>query len=111
MRLGKKMLKILARTELGVELAVVNNAVVTAQRAFSGQLANGLQRHYPDDIHTHLFQLRQLGFRGAERAFWGQLTCVQFVDRCVISKLRMFGLLCFLLGARHDRQCRQQEGT
>ena len=54
-RLGKKMLKILARTELGVELAVVNNAVITAQRAFSGQLANGLQRHYPDNIHTHLF--------------------------------------------------------
>ena len=89
MRFIEKMLEVGTRTELRVDSAVVDDGVVTAERALTGDHADRLTRHHPDDVDAVLLQGRKQGFCGSKRTFLRRLTGVQFVDRCVVRKLRV----------------------
>ena len=56
MRSGKEMLKVLTRTKLRVNSAVVDNRVVTTQCTFAGDDTNRLARHDPNDVNAVLTQ-------------------------------------------------------
>ena len=49
---GEEMLEVRARTELGVDSAVVDDRVITAQRSLTGDLTDRLARHDPDNVDT-----------------------------------------------------------
>ena len=89
MRLFEKMLEVGTRTELGVDRAVVDDGVVTAECTLTGDHADRLTGHHPDDVDAVLLERRQQGFGGSKRTFFRRLTGVQFIDRCVVSKLRV----------------------
>ena len=89
MRLIEKMLKVGTRTKLGVDCAVVDDGVVTAECTLTGDHADRLTGHYPDDVDAVLLQGRQQGFGSSKRTFLCRLTGVEFIDRCVVRKLRV----------------------
>ena len=103
--LFEEMLEVRACAELGVDRAVIDDGVVTAQRTFTGDHTDRLARHDPDDVDAVFLECRQQTFCGSERTFRCCLAGVQLIDRCIV---RPFGvtqvLLFFLLRTTHHSQ-------
>ena len=93
-RFGEEMLEVGACAELGVDGAIVDDRIVTAERAFACDDADRLARHYPDDVNTRLFEFGQHGFCGCECPFGSQLARIEFVDSSIIRPVGVgLGLL------------------
>ena len=105
---SQEMLEVGTCTELGVDGAVVDDRVITAERTLAGDLTDRLTRHHPDDVDTVATQLRQERFGGLERTFRRSLTCVEFIDRSIISELRMTQLRLFC-AAEHRYRCNEEK--
>ena len=89
----KEVLEISACAELRVDLAVIDDGVVTAQRSLAGDLTDRLTGHHPDDVDTVFLQFGQQCFCGFERAFRRCLTGVQLIDSSVVRPFRVTHLL------------------
>ena len=93
-RFGEEMLEVGACAELGVDGAVVDDRIVTAERTFACDDADRLARHHPDDVNTRLFEFGQHGFCCCECPFGGQLARIEFVDSSIIRPVGVgLGLL------------------
>ena len=86
---SKEMFEVRARAELGIDGAVVDDGVVTAERAFTGDHTDRLARHDPDDVDAVVFEHRQQRLCGSKRTFRRRLSGVEFIDRCVVRKSRV----------------------
>ena len=105
--LCQEMLEIGTCTELRIDGAVVDDGIVTAERTLTGNLADRLTRHHPDDVNTVLAQGRQQLLGSPERTFRRCLTGVQLIDRSVVRPLGVTHL--FGLRAADHRQYRRNK--
>ena len=51
-------------------------------------LANRINRHYPKHFNTHFLQTRQMRHEGFNRAFFGVLAQIHFINCCIFSPIR-----------------------
>ena len=92
------MFEIAACAELGVEIAVVDDGIVTAERALACEFADRLNGHNPNDIDAQFFQGGQLCLCRGESTFGCKLAGVQFVDSGIVRPVGV--AKSGLLGAR-----------
>ena len=70
------MLEVRPCAELGIDLAIIDDRVVTAQRTLAGYFAYRLARHDPDDVDAVLLQRRQQRLCSGKSALFGRLAGV-----------------------------------
>ena len=103
----EEMLEVSTRTELRVDGAVVDDRIITAERTLTGDFANRLAGHYPNDVDAVFLQFGQQGLCRGKSAFRCCLTGVQLIDGSVI---RPFGVTqLFVVGAADESQCSQRK--
>ena len=83
-RFGEEMLEVGAGAELRVDGAVVDDRIVTAERAFAREYADRLARHHPDNVDTRFFQFGQHALCSSKCPFGSQLAGIEFVDSSII---------------------------
>ncbi len=72
-----------------IDAEIILYRVWAAQCAFAVFLADLMDGHQPKNIHTQVFETRQMGFGCLERPFLGELTGVDLVDNGVLAPLRV----------------------
>jgi hypothetical protein len=76
-----EILEIVHRAEFRIDRAIVAHGVVAAESAFAIEFADGMNRHQPEDFHTHRFQAGELLLKLGEGAVFGVLPDIHFIDR------------------------------
>ena len=105
MRGGEQMLEVLHRAEFGIDLRVVGDGVIGAERALPALDADLVHRHQPEHVHAQLFQARQLCLDAGERPLRGKLAHIDFINDGIVGPLRVDGGLLGGAGAQ-GQQCR-----
>ena len=85
LRLGNKSFEILHRAKLRIHRAIVLSRVVGTECSLALFLANRVNRHKPDDIHSELFQTWKLLTGSSKSPFRGVLTQIHLINHRVIS--------------------------
>ncbi len=75
-----EVLQVVQRAELRVDAVVVLDGVGAAQAALAVPLADGMDRHQPEDVHTQFFEPRQVRLGGPKRALRRELPRVDLID-------------------------------
>ena len=106
-RRGEEMLEVGACAELGIDLAIVNDRVVTAKGALAGEFADGLAWHDPDDVDAIVAEFGQHGFGSGKGALGGELPRVEFVDSGIVRPVGVTVLAAWLRLGCAGRECQQ----
>ena len=102
--------KVGAVAKLGVDGAVVRDAVVGPEDAFALCDANGTHGHEPQDVGAQIFDARKFFFKAVQTAFGGELPHVDLIDHGVFRPVGVKGMDRFF-GGLGGAGCGQQGGS
>ena len=88
MRLIDKVLKVLGRTEFGVDALIVARGIIGPQRTLALRLADRVDRHEPQGIDPHILQAVEVRFKRLERALLGILPDVDLIQHTGVEPRR-----------------------
>ena len=110
MSLAHEFLQVGHAAEFRVHGQIIPDRVITAEAAFAVFDTNGIYRHQPEYIHTHLFKTGKMLLKGLESAFGGVLPYVHFINCRVtapagVNQFPSPGFrFCFWFACTHDHK-------